>query len=120
MFSLLLSICTLYSYVFIYIYIRKHLRCLLILLIYSFGPTGRLVKLTMCAKVCHVDERMAILLTGQTEFKIPQPRTRPINCSTWMRFAAISKLIATSTFIKQSLSFCFVLFNVMPRLAQSS
>ena len=104
----------------IYLYVKKHLCSLLILLVYSFGPIGRLVKLTMCAKVCHVDKRMAILLIGQTEFKIPQPRTRPINCSTWMRFAAISKLIATSTFIKQSLSFCFVLFNVMPRLAQNS
>ena len=60
---------------------------------------GGLVKLTMCAKVCHVDERMSILLIGQTEFKIPHSRTRPINRLTWMRVAAISKLVATSTSI---------------------
>ena len=37
-----------------------------------------------CAKVCHVDGRMSILLIGQTDFKIPYSRTRPINCSTWI------------------------------------
>ena len=49
----------------IYLHVSKHLRSLLILLIYSFGPSGGLVKLTMCAKVCHVDERMSILLICQ-------------------------------------------------------
>ena len=60
----LLFIYSLYS-LCIYLYVRKHLCSLLILLIYSFGPLVGLVKLTMCAKVCHVDERMFILLICQ-------------------------------------------------------
>ena len=79
----------------IYLYVRKHLCSLLVLLIYSFGPVCGLVKLTMCAKVCHTDERMSILLIGQTELKIPQSRTHPVNRSAWMRGPAISKLVAT-------------------------
>ena len=64
-----------------------------------FWSNWWIVKLTMCAKVCHVDERMSILLIGQTEFKIAQSRACPINRSTWMRVAAISKLVATPTLI---------------------
>ena len=88
-------------------------------MIYSFGPKGGLVKLTMCAEVCHVDERMSILLIVETEFKIPQSRNRPINRSTWIRAAPISKLVAMSVYINWSFSFYFCLFKVMPRPAQS-
>ena len=83
----LLFIYSLYS-LCIYLYVRKHLCSLLILLIYSFGPIAGLVKLTMCAKVCHVNERMFILLIGQTELKTTQSRTHPINRSTWIQVAA--------------------------------
>ena len=87
-------------------------------MIYFLGPIDGLVKLTVCAKVIHVNKRMSILLLGQTEFKIPQ-YTRPINCSTWLWVAAISKLVATSASINWSFCFRFGLFKVMPRLAQS-
>ena len=80
-----------FLFICVYLYVRKHLCSLLTLLIYSFGPIVGLVKLTMCAKVYHIHERMSILLIGQTEFKIPQLRIRPINRSTWMRVAAITK-----------------------------
>ena len=53
-------------------------------LIYSFGLAGGLVKLKMCSKICHVHERMSILLVGKTEFKIRQSRTRSINRLAWI------------------------------------
>ena len=34
-----------------------------------------LVKFTICANVCHVDDRMSILFTSQMEFNIPQSVT---------------------------------------------
>ena len=36
------------------------------------GPTGGLVKFTICAKVCHVEDRISILFIIQMEFNTPQ------------------------------------------------
>ena len=85
-------------FICIYLYDRKHLYNLVYKIFDLFLWSNRwIVKLRMCAQVCHVDERMFILLIDQTEFKIPPLRTRLICRPTWIRVAAISKLVATST-----------------------
>ena len=53
----------------------------------SLGPIGGLVKFTICAKVCHAEDRLSILFIGQMKFNIPQ------------------------------FSFCFDLFKVIPLTA---
>ena len=67
-----------------------------IILVKSLGPIGRLVKFTICARVCHVEDRMSILFIGQMEFNIPQLRTLPIKRSTCIQVAAISNFVAVS------------------------
>ena len=32
---------------------------------HSLGPVGRLVKLTICARVCHVEDRMPMILLAK-------------------------------------------------------
>ena len=32
---------------------------------HSLGPIGGLVKFTICARICHVEDRMSILFIGQ-------------------------------------------------------
>ena len=63
---------------------------------HSLGPIGRLVKFTICATVCHVEDRMSILFIGQMEFNIPQLHTLPVKRSTCIRVAAMSKFVAMS------------------------
>ena len=63
---------------------------------HSLGPIGRLVKFTICATVCHVEDRMSILFIGQIDFNILQLRTLPIKRSTCIRVAALSKFVAIS------------------------
>ena len=60
---------------------------------HSLGPIGRLVKFTIFARVCHVEDRISILFIGQMEFNIPQLRTLPIKRSTCIRVAAMSKFV---------------------------
>ena len=63
---------------------------------HSVGPIGRLVKFTICARVCHVEDRMSILFIGQMEFNIPQLRTLPIKRSTCIQVAAMTTFVAVS------------------------
>ena len=62
----------------------------------SLGPIGRLVKFTICAGVCHIEDRMSTLFIGLMGFNIPQLRTLPIKRSTCIRVAALSKFVAIS------------------------
>ena len=86
---------------------------------HSLGPIGRLVKFTICARVCYVEDRMSILFIGQMEFDILQLRTLPIKRLACIPVAAMSKFAATSLSENWSFSFCFGLFKVVPLIVQS-
>ena len=62
------------------------------------GPyfLGALVKLTTCARVYHVADRISVLFIGQIEFNISESRTLPIKRSACIQVSAISKFVATS------------------------
>ena len=87
---------------------------------HTLAPIGRLVKFTICERVCHVEDRMSNLFIGQMEFDIPQLRSLPTKRSTCIPVAAMSKFAATSLSENWSFSFCFGLFKVVPITVQSS
>jgi len=65
-------------------------------LIYVLEPIGAMTKFTAWQSICHVHESRSIWFKVQPLFKILQFLTLPINRSTCIPVAAMSKLKATS------------------------
>ena len=85
-----------------------------------FGPIGGNNRFRVWRKLLHLDVNKSIFWIGHTLFSIFQSRTRPINLSTWIRVAAISKLFATSASENCGLFFCEGQFKYIPLILQKS